>query len=79
MIFNWQTLRRSRDPAHFELSCKSAGGVVAAAVADADAVDVALFFGAVVNPSMPQVNQTFGTLCVTRALPPRVKPLAHRR
>ena len=33
-----------RDPAHFELSCKSAGGVVAAAAADADAVDVALSF-----------------------------------
>ena len=33
-----------RDPAHFELSCKSAGGVVAAAAADADAVDVALFY-----------------------------------
>ena len=56
MIFNWQTLRRSRDPAHFELSCKSAGGVVAAAAADADAVGVALFFGAVVNPSMPRVK-----------------------
>ena len=30
--------------------------IVAAAAADADAVDVALFFGAVVNPSMPRVK-----------------------
>ena len=50
MIFNWQTLRRSRDPAHFELSCKSAGGVVAAAAADADVLDVA-----VLAPSAHQI------------------------